>query len=466
MKYCILILMLALPVIFCKGQNLNVKRISNKTDKLVKKYEELGIFSGVVIIAENGKPFYQKAFGLADREKKIFNTLQTEFVIGSMNKSFTQTIVLQLIDEGKLHFQDKMESYLNGFQQQDAEKITIKQLLEHTSGFGDYHSPQFFSLPYSQINIQGILSIIKDMNLHFEPGKEIEYSNAGYIILGAIIENVTGKSYAKNIEERIKRPLELNSLVTQNIKSIPNRAIGYMKTIDGYMDNEDVVFEPKSDGGCFSTAVDMMKFYRSYLYDTLLFSERVKNEYEFFQRIKPIYQQKGAGIPLAGGFNGANTVHLEMLADNISIVVFANMDEPVAENIAFGIHKIINGKDPQAAQLPTILTIYKAYQENGIYYVKKNFESLINNWFENDPKDLILNKLGYDLLFKGQIDDALEIFKLNTELFPNIANCWDSYGEVLLKKGLKKDALGAYKKALEINPNIPSARKAVKELEN
>ncbi|MBI1184324.1 serine hydrolase [bacterium] len=470
MKYPLFIILVSTLLAACSGptkpssNNLMWSDISQKTDELVDDYIDLGIFSGVVLICENGNPIYRKAFGLADRENNIANTLQTRFVIGSMNKSFTHAIILQLIDEGKLKFSDKMVDYLNGFQQQDADKITIKQLVDHTSGFGDYHSPQFFNLPYSEKNIQGILPLIKEMDLNFEPGTENEYSNAGYIILGAIIEKVTTKTYAENIEERIKKPLQLHSLVTKNIKNIPNRAIGYMKTIEGYEDNENVVFEPKSDGGCYATAADMMKFYRAYLYGDTLFSEKVKDEDGFFRQIKPIYQQKGAGIPLAGGFNGANTVHLEMLAQHISIVVFANMDEPVAEKIAFGIHKIINGEAPEIPQLPTLLYVYQAYQKNGIGFVKNNFETLTNNWLENDPKDLILNNLGYDLMFNDKLDEALEMFKLNTELFPNIGNCWDSYGEVLWKKGLNKEALAAYKKALEINPNIPSAKKAVEEL--
>ncbi len=470
MKRYLIIFLASIQLVACIGQSnssngLNKDKISQKTDELVKGYLDLDIFSGVVLIAENGKPFYQKAFGLANREKNIPNTLQTEFVIGSMNKSFTRTIILQLIDEGILKFTDKMVRYLKGFYQHDVDKITIKQLLDHTSGFGDYHGPQFFDLTYNQKNIQGILPIIKEMELHFEPGKENEYSNAGYIILGAIIEKVTDKSYGENVDERIKKPLHLKSLISENIKNIPDRAIGYMKTFDGYEDNEDMVFEPKSDGGCYATAADILKFYRAYLYGNALFSEEAKNEDGFFQRIKPLYKQKGEGIPLAGGFNGANTVHLEMLADNISIVVFANMDEPVAENIAFGIHNIINSKEPKPPQLPTILNVYQAFKENGIKYVKENFETLISNWFENDPKDLILNNLGYDLLFKGRADDALQIFKLNTELFPNIGNCWDSYGEALLKKGDKDAALAAYKKAIKINPDLPSARKAIQQLE-
>ncbi|RMH62003.1 MAG: tetratricopeptide repeat protein, partial [Calditrichaeota bacterium] len=345
--------------------------------------------------------------------------------------------------------------------------ITIKHLLDHTSGFGDYVGPRFFELPDNRKNIQGLLPLIKEMPIHFIPGTENEYSNAGYILLGAIIEKVTGKSYAENLEERIKKPLQLSSLVTKNVKKTARRAVGYTKNIFGeYEDNEHFVFEPKSDGGCYATAEDMMIFYRAFLYGNKLFSDKVKHQDPFFKQIQPIYKQHGAGIPFAGGFNGANTVHLERLADNISIVVFANMDEPVAENIALGIHKIINGQEPPKPQLPTLLSVYQAYVKNGIEYIRTNFKSLTSNWFDNDPKDLILNNLGYELLHNGRLEDALKIFRLNTEMFPNVANCWDSYGEALFKSGRNTEALKAYKRALKLNPNIPSAKKMVKELGN
>lgn len=471
MKCINLILCVMILSLGCDGQNtespfIPKTEIKKKTEALVQSYIDLGIFSGVVIIAGQGKPFFKKAYGLADRQQGIPNTVDTRFVIGSMNKTFTHVVLLQLIEEGKLKYTDRMTDILSGFSQPDADDITIGQLIEHRSGFGDYHFKPYWDLDQSQKNIQGILPILKDMPLLFKPGEGDEYSNAGYIILGAVIEKLTGKTFGQNVKERIAEPLQLKSLVVSNVKSIPNRAIGYLKTIDGYENNEEFITEPRSDGGFYANAEDILKFYREYFYGTQLLKQETKNQDFFFRQISPIYNEHGTGIPLAGGFNGANTVHLELLADDMSIVVFANMDEPIAEKIAIGILHIMKGKEPAEPMLPAVLNVHQAYSEHGIDYVKNNFQILTQNWHDMDPKDYILNNLGYNLLFSGNVDQALEVFKLNTELFPDIGNCWDSYGEALLKKGDKKAALRMYRKALKINPDIPTAREAVEKLEN
>ena len=440
--------------------------ITARVDALVKEYTDMDIFSGVVLIAVDGKPFYQKPFGMADRAKKTPNTLDTKFVIGSMNKTFTQVVVLQLIEESKLKYTDRLVEILDGFTQRDADKITVEHLLNHTSGFGDYHGPQYWNTAYEQKNIPGLTELIKKLPLHFPPGTENEYSNAGYILLGAIIEKVSGKSFAENVWDRIVKPLQLKNTWLEKVKEVPGRAIGYLKTLDGVEDNEGFITEPRSDGGFYATAGDVLLFYRNFFYGTKLLKESTKENFGFFKRMKPMLNEQGRGLPIAGGFNGANTVHMEMPADNISIVVMANMDEPVAEKICLGIHAIINGKEPPKAALPAKLNVFKAYAASGADHVKQHFEALTVNWHPGDPKDMILNNLGYDLLSSGKTDQAIDIFKLNTELFPKIGNCWDSYGEALLKKGDRKAALEAYKKALEINPDIPSAKEAVKKLEN
>ncbi|MCB0753843.1 MAG: beta-lactamase family protein [Ignavibacteriae bacterium] len=469
-KYIIAVSIITL-FISCKGQTQNKKagdyQYENGIDALVKQYQDLDIFSGTVLVAEKGKILYNKAFGLANREKKIPNTLQTKFDIGSINKAFTKVIIMQLIQEGKIKTDDKLGQYLKGFPMESSEKITIEQLIGHRSGYGDYmQEPGFFDRPKSQQTMEAITEIIKNMSLMFEPGSDWQYSNAGYILLGDIIEKVTGKSYYDNVKDRIIKPLGMSSAVVDTSKKMAtDRAIGYMKTMRGDLENnEDILLIPTPAGGFIMTDEDLLKFMEAYLFsDKLVKPEAFKYDdfYPFLQKLK----KEGGAIPIAGGFEGANAVALNDIQKHQTIIVMANMDEPVAEQLATGIYNILNGKEPKKPSLPVLQNIYSAYEKNGIAYVKQHFEELSADFSMMEPKDMLLNNIGYNLLFSGETNKAIDMFKLNTELFPNIGNCWDSYGEALLKKGDKKAALAAYKKALSINPNIPSAQEAVKKLE-
>ncbi|MBT8315839.1 MAG: serine hydrolase, partial [Maribacter sp.] len=164
-------------------------------------------------------------------------------------------------------------------------------------------------------------------------------------------------------------------------------------------------------------------------------------------------------------FEGFNTALFQVLSDDLTIIVFANMDEPVAERIGMDILTLYRNDTPPKPQLPAIQNIRKNYEEYGLLYIKENFEKLTVNFHPTDPKDLILNDLGYAYLYEANDKvKAMEILKLNTQLFPDIANCWDSYGEALKTNGNILDAINAYNKALELQPNLASAKKALDEL--
>lgn len=446
---------------------LEQSKIESKVDALVKEYQDLDIFSGVVLIAEKGVPIYHKAFGLADREKNIKNTLNTKFDIGSMNKTFTKIVILQLVEEGKLKLSDKLSAILPEFSQKMYSKITVSHLLNHSAGFGDYFQiPGYFDMPISEKDIESLVKIIKNTPLLFEAGTAIRYSNSGYILLGAIIEKITGESYHENVKKRIVEPLNLKETYVKDKYSVPNRAIGYFKNMKGELQNNTGFVElPNPDGGFQSTTLDIMKFYEEFHYGNKLLKKETKMKDKFFQLIQE-HANDGAAIPHAGGFNGANTVHFEILRDEISITVFANMNEPVAENLGLGILAIIRGETPKKPTLPAIENVYKAITEKGANYVEKHFEELTINFHPTDPKSLILNQIAYEFLFENKIDKAIEIFQLNTKLFGNEdPNVWDSLGEAYWKKGDKEKALKYYKKALSMNPNLQTALDAVKKLE-
>lgn len=443
---------------------LQKDKITPAIDAYVQLYLDLDIFSGVVLLAEHGKPVYHKAFGLANRATNTPNTLNTKFDIGSMNKTFTHVVILQLLEEGKLKLSDKLGQYLSGFPAEAANKISINDLLHHRSGYGDYMTPGFFDLPVSQKNIAGLVERIKGQELMFEPGTEQEYSNSGFILLGAIIEKITGESYFKNVKDRIVTPLGLKETDLENKNQVPERAIGYYKTMTGEIeDNTGFKELPNPDGGFLSTTTDIMTFYREYHYGNKLLKQETKMQDEMYAMFQE-HATTGGAIPHAGGFNGANTVNYEILRDDITLVVFANMDEPVAEQLGAGILAIIRGKEAKSPSLPATQNVYQAYKQHGIHYVEENFKNLIANFHPTDPKDLILNNIGYQFLEQNSVDEAIKFFELNCNLFPDVGNVWDSLGEAYLKKGDKVKALKYYKKALSIDPGIPSARQAVEVL--
>ena len=476
MKKLICLIAFSLSVFLsCKGDGKNSETasregtgtIENKIDDLVKQYQDLDLFSGVVLLAENGNPWYLKAFGMADRENRTPNSVNTLFDIGSMNKTFTAIVIKQLIDEGKLAYDDKLVEYVPGFEDRNAREITIRHLLNHESGFGDYHDEDYFDAPAEEKTLQAIVERAKETELMFEPGEQEEYSNTGYVLLGAVIDAVSNNSYFENVKERIIEPVGLRNTYIHDLDQVlDRRASGYFPTPLGVLEKNDRFIDvPNPDGGFLATIQDVMKFYRSYYNDTILLNEKIKSEDPFFQFIRDL--PPGRAPLTAGGFEGFNTAMFQVISEDRSILVFANMDEPVAELIAEGILEITRGNEPQPARMPAMQGVRVAFEENGIDYVKNNFDDLTINYHPDDPKDWILNDLGYAYLFaKEDADSAVQLFKLNTELFPDIGNAWDSYGEGLVQQGKKQEALAAYKKALELNPKSAGAKKMVQELSN
>ncbi len=443
----------------------NPTKLESNVDALVKQYQDLDIFSGVVLVAEKGKPKYYKAFGLANREENKPNTLTTKFDIGSMNKSFTKTLILQLMEEGKLKVTDKLGDYLFGFPETAATKITILDLLKHRSGYGGYWGRDFNDLPIDQKRIPALVERIKKLPLDFEPGTDVQYSNAGYVLLGAIMQEITGRTYHQEVQERILNPLGMTETYVVDKSEVPDRAIGYLKDMKGNLSsNTGFVEVPNPDGGFQSSAGDIVKFYTEYFYGATLLSKETKMDDMFFKYTNA-NRTTGGAIPMAGGFPGANTAYYEVLRDKISIIVFANMDEPVAEQLGSGILDIVRGKEPKTPSLPAIQNIYNHYKKHGFSYIEDNFYSLIANFHSEDPKGMILNKIGYDYLGNGEIEEALKFFHLNVKLFPEDANLWDSLGEGYYEIGDFKSSLKYYKIAVQMDPRMESAQEMIAKIE-
>ena len=185
------------------------QNVQKEIDGLLKQYYDYGQFNGSVLVADKGKIIYEKGFGMANMEWAIANQPDTKFRIGSITKQFTAALVLQLVEEGKIKLDAKLTDYLTDYRKDTGDKVTIHQLLNHTSGIPSYTDNREFFREHSR-DPYGVADFVKKFasgDLEFEPGSKFSYNNSGYTLLGAIIEKVTGKSYETVLTERILKPL-------------------------------------------------------------------------------------------------------------------------------------------------------------------------------------------------------------------------------------------------------------------
>jgi D-alanyl-D-alanine carboxypeptidase len=187
-------------------------------------------FSGAILVAKNGTPIYSAAFGLADREKKIPNELDTKFRIGSMNKMFTATSILQLAQARKLQLTDPLGKYLTDYPNKNvASKVTIHHLLTHTGGTGDFFGPQFDAHRLELRALKDYVTLYGKRDLAFEPGSRWEYSNYGFMPLCLIVEKVSGQDY-DYIRDHVYKPAGMNSTGSlPEDEIVADRSIGYTK---------------------------------------------------------------------------------------------------------------------------------------------------------------------------------------------------------------------------------------------
>src|SRR5581483_9389124 len=226
-------------------------------------------FSGVALVSRGQTALFRDAYGMADQRLRIPNRVDTKFNLGSLNKMFTSVAIAQLVERGKLVFDDIVGRFLPDLSSEIADAVTIHHLLTHTSGLGDYYDKRFETSKAGLRTIWDRLELFKHDPLRFLPGTQWHYSNAGFVVLGAIIEQVTGQSYFDYIREHIYLPAGMMNTDTYDLHdSVPNMALGY--TIDGLSDKPLVRSRKVNthklpakggpDGGGYSTVDDLLRF--------------------------------------------------------------------------------------------------------------------------------------------------------------------------------------------------------------
>jgi len=446
----------------------------SKIDALIKVYNDYGQFNGSVLVAESGKVIYKKGFGLANIEWNIPNKPDTKFRLGSITKQFTSMLILQLVEQGKIDIQGKLSDYLPYYRKDTGSKVTIHHLLTHSSGIPSYTSiPNFFEdMSRDPYPVEEFVKKYCSGDFQFEPGSKYVYNNSGYFLLGAIIEEITGKTYEEVLNEKIFLSLGMgNSGYDRHSPIIPNRASGYSNAFDGYTNAPYLDMSlPYAAGSLYSTVEDL------YIWDQALYTEKLLSAkmkelmftpqianygygWGIRQKSLPDSKEKLSSISHGGGINGFNTL-IERLVDEKHLIVLLN-NTPGANlgQMSDAIIRILYGKPYNLPKKSIAKVMFKTLMEKDVKAAIEQYETLKND----HPKEynfLVgeLNNLGYYLLTgKKRIEDAIEIFKLNIKVYPKYANGYDSLAEAYMISGDKNLAIKNYAKSLELDPNNTNA---------
>jgi len=311
--------------------------LTARAGELAKKDE----FSGVVLVARHGKVLLQKAWGLANRENGKPVTLDTRFRLGSMNKMFTAVATLQLVEAGKLALDDPIGKYLPDYPNKDvASKVTVRHLLTHTGGTGDIFGPDFEKNRLTLREHSDYLKLYGSRGLTHEPGAEFRYSNYGFVLLGALIEKVTGTSYYDYVRSHIFKPAGMTATDSlTEADAVPNRSTGYMKDNGKWVPNTDTLpWRGTAAGGGYSTAGDLLRFAEA------LESGKLISKASLAAATTPYKEHYGYGFgiqgegPLRGyghgggapGMNGELRIFPQL---GYVVVSLSNLDPPAATRL-------------------------------------------------------------------------------------------------------------------------------------
>ena len=285
-----------------------------------------GQFSGVVLVAQHGAPVFERAYGMADREAARANDLETSFNLGSINKLFTSIAIEQLAAAGKLNIDSSLARAWPDYPNQDVgRRVTIRQIREHRSGIqGNIFAAPPGKTRHDVVTLQDYFELFKNEPLQFEPGSRQQYSNAGYVVLGLLIERLSGENYYEYVRRHIYEPAGMTQTGSWRIDRWPaNTAIGYTRGGEDapanapLQRNADLLpGKGSSAGGGYSTAHDLLHFLNAV-------------------REHKVANAPAAGmIGIAGGAPGLNAAMEGDLPGGYDVIVLANLDPPAATRVA------------------------------------------------------------------------------------------------------------------------------------
>ena len=284
-------------------------------------------FSGAAILDKGGRTLFGKGYGEASRKEKRPNAVDTRFNLGSINKIFTHVAILQLEQQGKLKLDDTIDRFLPDYPRGNASRVTVRMLLDHRGGVPDVlESRKLWDDPLKVRTVSDWYALVRDRDLDFEPGTRQKYSNGGYVLLGAIVERVSGEDYYGYVRKHVYGPAGMTDAESDLGEARPARtAVGYVKELDAgtvrYVEETQRLGRGSPAGGGYATVADLVAFANALRAGKLLDVAHTR---------ALIGDQISLGI--AGGSPGVNAL-LEV-SGPYTLVVLSNLDPPAAEQFA------------------------------------------------------------------------------------------------------------------------------------
>lgn len=379
------IIVLFLCLIFCGKTSFASQSVESRADEYIKAHAKLNRFSGSVLIAQKGKILLKKSYGMANYELNVPNTLQTKFRIASLTKQFTAMAILQLQEKGMLNVKDPLNKLVPDYP--NSNKITIHQLLTHTSGIPNFTVATDSKARLYPFKLEKTIEKVKDLPLSFSPGEKFEYSNAGYYLLGFIIEKVTEKNYADVIHENIFKPLGMtNSGYDLNHIILKNRASGYNLKNDQFSNAQYIhMANVHASGGLYSTVEDL------YLWDRALYTEKLVKQNSLDQMFAPYTKNYGYGWGMVllfnrkmighnGDMEGFQTNITRFVDDDVCIVVLSNFGNAPIGKISMELAAIVFGENYQIPGKQKAVLIDTGILDDyvGLYEINPDFSFVIS----------------------------------------------------------------------------------------
>ncbi len=466
------LLLLAYQLSFAQNKKYQI-------DEIMKTYHKYNMFDGSVLVAENGKLIYKNAFGLANREWNIPNTTDTKFMIGSVSKPITALLMLIQVQKGLISLDKTISDYIPEFSKKNGSRITIRQLLSHTSGMPNYDIIKDFfpRISRQNFNREDYLKLYMDSSLAFDPGTSFYYSSWGYFTLGYIMEKVTGKSYAQLMKEDIFDKLGMNSSGSYfHTQIINKRASGYDYFPGGYSSAD---FRDQSNtmgtGDLYSTVEDLFIFHLAIAQHTLLNKKLTDEMFTpgklpaqygygwFYKKFKYTEADSVVTNFHLGMTDGFLSFLIRIPSTNSLIVILCNSSPTdffgIVKTLMCALYnKPVKIKQPVHKAMETIIA--KQGAENAVKEYKKMKSDTAHFYIDWISMDF----LGNQLFNMKRYEEARIIFENNAFEFPDKDLVLLSLAKTYQVLDRKTDAISWYKKVLIVNPRHEEAKNRLKEL--